>query len=289
MIFPCLWYRHRRLWHGRGGCRKRRADFAPPRCVSCPLSQSPTARYEGLFEKEYPVESGNVENTFEAAAVVGLDVELGGCLLEITEASQNIIKVETENIGKFQAYLKEGKLYLKATRKAKEDASGCSIKLYLPAGYYYQEMELTVGAGQIWADHLNANKVHLEVGAGQIMVDSVSADELEVSAGAGDIDLKQMTTGFLEADVDAGRLQAIGQVSGDIEGECAVGSLELNLSGFLKDYNYLLDCAAGNIYLDGEKYSSAIGQERKIDHGANRTMDLDCAVGNIRIVFGKEE
>lgn len=133
-----------------------------------------------LFEKEYPVESGNVENTFEAAAVVGLDVELGGCLLEITEASQNIIKVETENIGKFQAYLKEGKLYLKATRKAKEDASGCSIKLYLPAGYYYQEMELTVGAGQIWADHLNANKVHLEVGAGQIMVDSVSADELEV-------------------------------------------------------------------------------------------------------------
>ena len=238
-----------------------------------------------MFDKEYEIESGNIERTFEAAAVNCLDVELGGCRLEIGESADGYLRIATENIGRFQAYQKDGKVSVKATRKAKEDAESCKIYLYLPGGHHLQEMDFTVGAGQILAQSLSAEKIHLEAGAGQIISDSITAEELEVSVGAGNVNLQNTAVSMLNAEVDAGKLQIKGDILQKVEAECAVGNLELRLSGTKQDYNYVFSCAAGNIYLDGEKQASGMGQEIKIDNNASRNMDLECSVGNITVTF----
>lgn len=240
-----------------------------------------------LFDGEHEVESGDIERSFEGIDVQALAIELGGCKLEVLESVDGTIQVVTKNIGKFQAFVEEGTLCIRATRKVKETAESNDIYLYLPAGCRFGVMELEVGAGQIQAKKLEADSLKLEVGAGQVVAESVSADVLEASVGAGDMTLKEINLGQLAVDVDAGRLQAEGLVLNKVIGECSVGNLELKLTGTIQDYDYLLDCAAGNIYLDGKKYASGMEKEIRIDNGAGRSIELDCAVGNIRVTFAK--
>lgn len=243
-----------------------------------------------IFDKDEPIESGNIERTFENMNASVLHVEIGGCALEIVDSEDGSACVVAENVGKFQAYYKGNELRITSTRKAKENAEDSRITLYLPAGYIWQEAELEVGAGVIRIDDTNsscmvASKMDLAVGAGQIVAEGLKVGELDVSVGAGEIRLSGMEIGSLGAEVGVGNLVAQGNVTESIEAECAMGNLELKLTGSRTNYDYELECVAGNIKIGEEQYGGGVTKEQKINNGAGRTIDLECSMGNIAVAF----
>ena len=217
-----------------------------------------------IFDKDEAIESGNIERTFEH--INALHVEIGGCALEILDSENDSVRVVTENVGKFQAYQKGNELRITSTRKAKENAENSRITLYLPAGYSWQEVDLEVGAGQIQAESLKIN-------------------ELDITVGAGEIRLSGMEVGSLGAEVGVGNFVAQGIVTRSIEAECAMGNLELQLAGSRTDYDYELQCVAGNIKIGEEQYGGGVAKEQKINNGAGRRVDLECSMGNITVTF----
>ncbi|MBR5248944.1 MAG: DUF4097 family beta strand repeat protein [Lachnospiraceae bacterium] len=220
-----------------------------------------------IFDKDEMIESGNIERTFEQINASVLHVEIGGCALEILNSEDGSARVVAENVGKFQAYQKGDEFRIASTRKAKENAEDSRITLYLPAGYSWQAIDL-------------------EVGAGQILTEGLKAGELDISVGAGEIRLRGMEVSSLGVKVGAGNFVAQGNVTGSIEAECAMGNLELQLAGSRTDYNYELECVAGNIKIGEEQYGGGVVKEQNINNGAGRRMDLECSMGNITVTFG---
>lgn len=241
-----------------------------------------------MFDKGQTVESGSLEKTFENMNASKLKIEIGGCELEIVSSENDSARVFTDNVGNFQAYIKGDELCIKGTRKAREDAENCKITLYLPAGYAWKEAEVEVGAGAISMGEISASKVELEVGAGKITASAIKAGELDVSVGAGEIRLENMEVADLEAGVGMGNFAAQGTVTGNIEAECSMGNMTLQLSGAQSDYNYEVECVAGNINIGDDKYSAATAKEQKINNGAGKKMDLECSMGNIKVIFENE-
>ena len=124
----------------------------------------------------------------------------------------------------------------------------------------------------------------MSVEAGKMAVKSLIAERSELSVGAGTLTIENGDIKNAEISVGAGNISFYGNIRGNMEGECAVGNLQMRLLGSEKDFNYELQCVAGNILLDGEKHSG-INEGMMIDHAAKKNMELDCAVGNMKIEF----
>ena len=237
-----------------------------------------------MFEKAYPVLEGEVIQTVELEGIRELDVEIGGCAMEILVSESREGRVESENAGKLQVYREEDTLNIKATRKAQEDAGECLIRLYLPAGYDWKEVMLEVGAGSIRVESLQAQSAKLQTGVGKMEAEGVNATQLELMAGAGEISLRNVDTVRLKAEVGVGTITVQGNVQETVEANCAVGKIKLMLAGQETDFNYELSGVIGSIALAGMRYDEKI-EEKKINNGAKKWMDLDCSVGNIEIIF----
>lgn len=239
------------------------------------------------FSSRYEVQKGDVGKYRLEGTVSKLEIEVGGCFFSVEASDDDFFYVEAENVGKFQAYVESETLHIKSTTggvTAWSELSGGTIILYIPAGYSFREVEADLGAGTMKFPSLKAEKASLEVGAGQIMVEKAEVSELDVSVGAGQIELKDMDVTDLEAEVGMGELIARGAVSGNIDAKCSMGNLELFLVGKKEDFNYELSGAMGSLNLAGESYGG-FSQERDIDNGAGKTMEIDCSMGNVTIGF----
>ena len=76
-----------------------------------------------------------------------------------------------------------------------------------------------------------------------------------------------------------------GSVPGDLAAECALGNMELAITGSTeKDHNYDLDCAAGNLTAAGQSYAGLVA-EKTINNGADSNYNLSCAMGNLTLTF----
>lgn len=240
-----------------------------------------------MFSGDHEILSGDVDKYCPGSGIRNLKVEVGGCSFETKASEDGNIYLETKDIRKFQGYVEGDVLYVKATV-----GSGTSwiedskVVLYLPENYAFDEVMLDMGAGDMECKGLKAEEISMDAGAGRIVLDEVSAREIEASIGAGQIRLKSMQTGSLTADVGMGEFLADGTISGDVDVECSMGNVEIKIDGRKEDFNYRLEGAMGNINLDKDSYGG-FAEEKNIDNGAGKTMDIECSMGNITIKFTK--
>ena len=239
-----------------------------------------------MFSTEYPVRSGNVEETFSAEGIANLHVELGGSLFYVEESSDDTFYVEAENTGKFQAYKSGGTMYIKSSRKTRiwDEIEKCSVTLYIPENYVFTEVNMELGAGLMELGTLNGEKMELEVGAGQITADYLESGNLDIYVGAGEVIVNDMSVTELSSSVGAGHFYAGGTVNGNINAECAMGSLELSLNAAEEDFDYSVECMAGAVMVGSNSYSG-LASERNWSNNAGRNMDLECSMGRIVVSF----
>jgi len=239
-----------------------------------------------MFDEAYPIWEGDLVQKLELGEAASLEIELGGCIMELLASESGEAQLIAENMGKLQVYQQEETLYIRGTRKALEDAAQCRLQLYLPAEHLWQSAELEIGAGSVTAAGLQAEQLRLTTGAGQIMAEGLCAETLEVSVGAGEINISEMNAGALQGEVGVGTLKLQGSIREKVEANCSVGNLTLEVTGAQEDYNYELSGVLGKIMLGGKHYSEKV-EELTIDNGADRYMDLNCSVGNVVVTFSE--
>ena len=239
------------------------------------------------FNEEGILYSGNLEYTkVNTGNVKYLVLQMAGCKVEVKDSEDEDFYLSFENMKKVQVCQKEEMLLLRAVRATTigEDKQEHVLRVYVPKDCKLEKAEFELGAGLMQVDYLQVKDLEMSVEAGKMSIGSLVAEQTELSVGAGTLLIENADLKNAEMTVGAGSLSVHGKIDGNIEAECAVGNLQMELLGNKNDFNYELQCVAGSILLDGEKYSG-INEGMKIDHAAKKNMELDCAVGNVKIEF----
>ena len=238
------------------------------------------------FNNHHNTLYGSIDKYSLGSNIDELDIEVGACSFTTKTSSDNNFYLEVNNAGKFQGYVEDGTLYIKSSVTGKRwgISNANEIILYIPQDAYFDNAEIEVGAGMLEFDGLMADSVKLEVGAGQIVLKDMQINDLEASVGMGQITLKKMSVETLDAEVGMGEFVAEGSIMGDASVECSMGNVSLKLEGSQEDFNYELSKAVGNVTL-GKESSSGFASERYINNNADKTMDIECAMGNVTIKF----
>ena len=242
-----------------------------------------------VYDSRHTVLQGDVREYSLGSDVKSLNIEMGGYFFEIVDSADDSFYLTTEDAEKFQCYVENGVLYLKVVN-ANMISIGVSIEkriiLSIPKDQFFEEVELELGAGQVNLDNLRADKVSLKVGAGQIIGQNIQAGKLEVSVGAGQVELPGMNVDILDVEIGMGELVGSGAIQKSADLECSMGNLELRLSGREQDFNYQMEVAAGNLTLGRSSYGG-LAQERHIQNGADKNMEIECSMGNVSITFSE--
>lgn len=238
------------------------------------------------FDRNHTILKGNVEKYSLGSDIRRLDFEVGACSFTTEPSADDNFYLKADYAGKLQGYVEGSTLYIRSTATVKKwnDLNGCRIVLYVPEGAYFDSADIEVGAGRLEFDRLYADDISLEVGAGQITLKNLQAGKLESSVGFGQLELKDSEVGTLDAEVGMGDFSADGVLGGDAKVECAMGNVSLKLEGSQRDYNYELSKALGSVTL-GNTTSSGFASEKYIDNGADKTIEIECSMGNVSVRF----
>lgn len=190
-----------------------------------------------------------------------LKIDLGAVLLDIVESEDSYIYVSLEDAQSFDIETEDGCLSISTPQKIKEQ----NLILYLPAT-------------------MKLDKTEINFGTGKIYMEDFCSEEVQISVGAGYLEAKDVEFGEFHVEVDAGACDIQGRINGDVSAECALGSILLDIEGAKEDYDYNIECVSGKVAVDGEEYSGLV-KEKELEHGADKKMDLECAMGNIEVSF----
>lgn len=251
----------------------------------------------------------NVRTSYHASDITDIDIELGGTNLIMKESEDEYIWIANNSNAKTVKYTLGGgefKLYYGRSVNLWNDIGrNGNICLYLPKGMKLNTIDLEMGAGNLESIDLAANEIDMEIGAGDFTIEGMQGNSLDISVAAGNADIGEITAGTvcieagageitidnisareLQMEAGAGNIEVKGSIDGNIDIDCGVGNTTLVLQGDVEDYNYQIECALGNISIDGSEYGGII-DERNINNGSNKEIDIECATGNIEISFVK--
>lgn len=238
-----------------------------------------------------------------------ITIDVGGVNLFIKESDDEAVWLENRNYSQKVRYEADGEsITIEAGHRRRllrtdtlSDASG-ELYLYLPSMDLKKfkleigggkldsimltasEIEIEIGGGKITLDGLNAEEVELSVGAGSVDLASLEAKEAELETGAGNLKVRNMDVSELVVDVGAGNADLEGKIAEKAEIDCGMGSMNLLLEGDESDYDYNLDCAVGKIEVGNNRFSG-LASERYISNGSGRLINIDCAVGTVKVDF----
>ncbi len=238
-----------------------------------------------MFNRKYDIITGSRGEYCPGDNIQKLDIEIAGCRFYTGVSWDDQIYLNVYGAYRFQAYVKDGTLHIKAKSASVSDwAEGGEITLYLPAGYHFQDVDMELEAGEFLFENLNAAKVSLEVGAGQADIQNVETADMNISVGAGYVGLWEAQITKLDVELGMGAFSINGAVNGDIDIDCSMGNVDMTLEGREQDFDYCLEGAMGNIELNGNSYGG-LAQELEINNHAAKEMDIECSMGSVIITF----
>lgn len=220
------------------------------------------------------------ESSFSSQEVKSLKIDITKAEVEIIEnESSQEFSVYTDG-GKFSVDVKNGVLKIKSDSKLNEN----KLSVKIPADFEFSEVDISAGAASVEIPRILARKLDVEIGAGSVEVGEISAEEAEFDIGAGEIIVSNGNVEKCSVDVDLGDFQYDGIITRECDVECGMGNADIRLEGKEEDYNYEIECSAGNVDIDGRNYSG-LAFEQFINNHAKATMEIECSMGNVTIEF----
>lgn len=199
--------------------------------------------------------------------------------LEIEADAAEVIIVESESADEFGVYtndrkvdarVKKGTLVIERHSPSVNDGKEKRITLEIPKDFSFEDVEISVGAGVVEIQRLAAADADFEIGAGEIIVHNGNLRSCDVEVGVGNFEYEGIIyDGMNRAECKVG---------------VGMGSAEFRLKGSLEDYNYRIECAAGNIIVGDETYSG-LANETYIGNHAEAEFEIECAMGNVEVNF----
>ena len=221
--------------------------------------------------------SSDIQESYEKIREVNLDTATGEVKILKAPEEQKNITVETHKISKslkFKCYEEDGTLNIETNKKvwnwlyAKKHAEDAKIYIYIPDGYELEEADMNLDAGSIYIEDIHTKQLDIDVNAGEVYIDHFLTNELSMNC-------------------DVGTIDAVGKTMEDAELDSGVGEIDFTAIGSETDYNYDLNCDVGSIVCGTRKFTE-LGSEYNIDNQADKTMSIDCGVGDVNVQFRAE-
>ena len=210
-------------------------------------------------------------NTTVHSDVRELDIDLGAREIYLEEYEGDDIQVLVEADDKKVTVEQKGKELQIGMRTAmlQNDQNQRIVKVLIPQEYEFDEVDISVGAGECVMENLNAKIIDMETGAGSIL-------------GEGRIQAKESSW-----DVSAGSIVLQELQSEDTEIDCTAGSFEATFAGAKEKYYLEGDVGAGSFEVGGSSWDT-LGKNISLgDKRAIKKIFSDCAAGSITIDFTK--
>ena len=237
--------------------------------------------------RTFPEEKFSVDIADENTTEMELQLGAGSFCVYQKEEADGKIDVEWSGHGSFDAYVKNGTLYIEGFKKNKlfgSDINNNEAIIYIPKGAVFRQINVEAGAGRIELRDIKADLLDAEIGAGEMILGEASVEELNLEIGMGRFEGFDIHANNVEISVGMGESVYSGSISGDLHAECDLGNMALTLEGKETDHNYQIECSAGNINLDGRTFTG-LGAEKSINNGESSNFDIECNMGNIDIEF----
>ncbi len=235
------------------------------------------------YNSNYPIHSG-VHTNYQAAPLADVDnvsISMDGGELLIRPSEDDNFQVEAYHCKNLQYYTEDGTFYLNSGFETARDAA-CQVTLKIPE-HKYNEIAISVGAGNLEYDNLIATNANITLGAGAITICNLSADTLITDIGVGGLCITDASTVDTTLHVGIGGIEYEGLISGDLDATCSTGAIGLTLDDSFDAHNYSMNCSLGNIELDHSSYSGHV--QKDLDNGSDSNYHLTCSLGEITIDF----
>lgn len=237
-----------------------------------------------IYEYDFATAEYNIEN-------LDLSAEATTVWMEYRDVDTFHVTIEKSEIGgSHSCEVKDNTLYIESSAEEVMDVIGDStpheITLTIPKGYMFKEAKLSLGAGSIEGERIEAEQILADIGAGNMEIETMKAGKnIEVSVGAGNFEVDEMKAEELKIKCDAGRTYAEEvAVNKNVTLTCDAGYVYIEMKERQKSYNYDLECAMGSISI-GNKTQGGVVFSDKINNQADRTVKAECNIGAIEIEF----
>lgn len=236
------------------------------------------------------VGDGSSDYRIETEGIRELKLSLGAgtCIISEKDEADGVIDLYVSGTGGVDYFIKENALHVEGFKGnytiGFQEPENNNITLRIPKDMGFDEIDLEIGAGAAEVFNLKAREMEALVGAGELIIDKAEIVEFEAEIGAGHLMAGGMHVWNADVDVDLGECSFEGIIEQELDAECAMGSMEFQLKGKEENYNYEIECSAGNIRLNGVEFS-ALGMEKYVNNGAANTFELSCDMGNITLNF----
>lgn len=186
------------------------------------------------------------ESVFDG--IRNIDLEVGSVQVEVVVTDEEVVRVEHHVPEKlrFDCYQKGDTLKIETQSKRGNIDNGGNICIYLPSKLMLGEADFSIGAGTLKMTDFKANELSVACGAAAVHLVNVEANDVEI--------------------------------------ECGAGQIEYAAVGRETDYNYQLEIGAGEVSI-GNNLFSGLAVDKKINHGANKNMSIECGAGKVTVAF----
>lgn len=219
--------------------------------------------------------------TFKMEEVESLYLEVNEAEVEFGGSSNQEISIRTD--GNYESYVRNKVLYIKPKGIQKEHKMLINLpNVQVPGEILFKEAEIHAGASKVYISQISAKEFELEVGAGQVTINRLVAEHSEFDIGAGEVIVEYGNVQECENNVDMGNFEYTGLILKHGDVECNLGNAAYHLEREVDEYNYEIECGAGNVDIGNESFSG-LGREKYIDHHVQESFDIECNVGNVSI------
>ncbi|ROR27189.1 putative adhesin [Mobilisporobacter senegalensis] len=158
-----------------------------------------------------------------------------------------------------------------------------SITIFIPENFNGEKINISLGAGEIEIDEISGDEVTFDVGAGRMQVNKLVAyKEADLTVGAGKINIDNIQAEETDIECGMGNITIKGVIAGDSNVECGVGQISMYLDGQEEDYNYYIDSGVGNVIINDDEYTFT-SSTKKVNDNAEFDFNINCGVGNVTI------
>lgn len=181
--------------------------------------------------------------------------------LEVTETADGLTIIERDRV--------------------EENHSHAFLVLTIPEEISFGDVKINFGAGEFYAQRLEADTFDFNYGTGDANIDLLYVSEkMTIMDGAGSLTIGDGSINNLHLDMGAGELNIRGHLLGHSELHFAMGDAKITLLGSDEIYTVSIAEHIGGVYINDMDFT----HESVIGDGANH-LDINGGVGTVNIYF----
>lgn len=163
------------------------------------------------------------------------------------------------------------------------------VKITVPEGKTYDRVNIEAGVGEFTMKNITADQVEIDAGVGASTIENVTARTLEIGGGVGEVKARGLTvTEETEVETGVGDVDIQGDLRGKVNIDGGVGEMHIDFAGAREDYSIEVESGGfGELRIDDRKVKGFWEDTKSGNENAPNSVKVDCAMGEIRLNFGK--